>query len=47
MSIEYKSNSPFRMFDGEDEFGIGWCEEEDFTLGDFATFTELKILIRL
>lgn len=47
MGIEYKSNSPFRMFNGGVEFGIGWMSEEDFTLGDFLSFTSLKIQIRL
>jgi hypothetical protein len=45
--LRNESNSPFRMFNGGVEFGIGWKEEEDFTLGDFISFTNLKILIRL
>ena len=47
MGIKYESNSPFRMFNGGVEFGIGWHKEEDFTLGDFISFTSLKIIIKL
>ena len=47
MGIKYESNSPFRMFSGGNEFGIGWCKEEDFTLGDFISFTSLKLIIKL
>lgn len=47
MGIKYESNSPFRMFNGGVEFGIGWHKEEDFTLGDFISFTSLKIVIKL
>lgn len=41
------SKSPFRMFNGGIEFGIGWHKEEDFTLGDFTSFTSLNIIIKL
>lgn len=35
------------MFSGGTEFGVGWHKEEDFTLGDFISFTELKLIIKL
>ena len=41
------SKSPFRMKNGGDEFGIGWHKAEDFTLGDFISFTGLKLIIKL
>lgn len=48
IGINYKSNSPFRMFHNSyDEFGIGWHKEEDFKLDDSFTFTSLKIIIKL
>ena len=47
MGIKYESNAPFRMFNGGVEFGIGWHKEEDFTLGDFISFTSLKIVIKI
>lgn len=45
-SIERKK-SPFRMKNGGTEFGIGWHKAEDFTLGDFISFTGLKLIIKL
>jgi hypothetical protein len=30
-----------------DEFGIGWHKAEDFTIGDFISFTGLKLIIKL
>lgn len=47
IGIDYKSNSPLRFFNGGTEFGYGWHNEEDFTLGDFTSFTSLKLWIRL
>ena len=48
LGIKYKTNSPFRMFNGGVEFGIGWHKPEDFDhLGDFISFTSLKILVRI
>lgn len=47
MGIKYESNAPFRMFNGGTEFGVGWHKEEDFTLGDFISFTSLKIKIKI
>jgi hypothetical protein len=48
MGIKYDSNSPFRMFNGGHEFGIGWSNPEDFdNLGDFISFTSLRIIIKL
>lgn len=48
LGIKYKTNSPFRMFNGGVEFGIGWYKPEDFeNVGDFISFTSLKILIRV
>lgn len=47
MGIKYESNSPFRMFSGGDEFGIGWHKAEDFTLDDFISFISLKLIIKL
>ena len=41
------SKSPFRMKNGGTEFGIGWHKAEDFTLGDFISFTGLKLIIKL
>ena len=29
------------------EFGIGWHKAEDFTIGDFISFTSLKLIIKL
>ena len=42
-----RKKSPFRMKNGGTEFGIGWHKAEDFTLGDFISFTELKLIIKL
>jgi hypothetical protein len=42
-----RKKSAFRMFNGGVEFGIGWHKEEDFTLGDFISFTSLKLVIKL
>ena len=44
---EHFSKSPFRMKNGGTEFGIGWHKAEDFTLGDFISFTGLKLIIKL
>ena len=44
---EHYSKSPFRMKNGGTEFGIGWHKAEDFTLGDFISFTGLKLIIKL
>jgi hypothetical protein len=44
---EHYSKSPFRMKSAGDEFGIGWHKAEDFTLGDFISFTGLKLIIKL
>lgn len=41
------NKSPFRMFNGGAEFGIRWHKAEDFTLGDFISFTSLKLVIKL
>jgi len=41
------AKSPFRMKNGGTEFGIGWHKAEDFTLGDFISFTGLKLIIKL
>lgn len=43
---EHFAKSPFRMKSGS-EFGIGWHKAEDFTLGDFISFTGLKLIIKL
>lgn len=42
-----RRKSVFRMFSSGTEFGIGWHKEEDFTLGDFISFTHLKLVIKL
>jgi hypothetical protein len=48
IGIKYDSNSPFRMFHGGVEFGIGWSNPEDFdNLGDLISFTSLRIIIRV
>ena len=46
---EHFAKSPFRMKNvgSGSEFGIGWHKAEDFTLGDFISFTELKLIIKL
>ena len=46
---EHFAKSPFRMKNsaGSGEFGIGWHKAEDFTLGDFISFTGLKLIIKL
>jgi hypothetical protein len=44
---EHFSKSPFRMKNGGTEFGVGWHKAEDFTLGDFISFTGLKLIIKL
>jgi len=41
------SKSPFRMKSSVNEFGIGWHKADDFTLGDFISFTSLKLIIKL
>lgn len=45
--IDNRTEHPFRMFNGGVEFGIGWHKAEDFTLGDFISFTSLKLVIKL
>jgi hypothetical protein len=46
MGIKVETKSPFRMFSGGTEFGIGWSSPEDFdSLGDTITFTRLTIAI--
>ena len=48
IGIKYDTNSPFRMFNGGIEFGIGWYKPEDFdNLGDFISFTSLRIEMKL
>lgn len=48
IGINYKSSSPFRMYNGGVEFGIGWCKPEDFDkLGDYISFTSLRIEMKL
>ena len=42
-----KDDSPLRFFNGGIEFGTGWSKEEDFTLGDFISFTSLRMEIKL
>lgn len=43
-----KDDSPLRFFRGNKyEFGIGWSKEEDFTLGDFITLSNLRMEIKL
>jgi len=44
---EHFAKSPFRMKNGGTEFGIGWHKAEDFTLGDFISFTGIKLIIKL
>ena len=46
---EHFAKSPFRMKNvgSGSEFGIGWHKAEDFTLGDFISFTSLKLIIKL
>ena len=46
---EHFAKSPFRMKNvgSGSEFGIGWHKAEDFTLGDFISFTGLKLIIKL
>jgi len=48
MGIKVETKSPFRMFSGGTEFGIGWSSPEDFdSLGDTITFTRLTIAMML
>ena len=48
MGIKVNRNSPFRLFSGGTEFGIGWHKPEDFEmLSDTITFTGLTIVIVL
>ena len=42
-----RKKSPFRMKSSVNEFGIGWHKAEDFTIGDFISFTSLKLIIKL
>jgi hypothetical protein len=44
---EHFAKSPFRMKNGGTEFGVGWSKAEDFTIGDFTSFTGLKLIIKL
>lgn len=48
IGIKYNTNSPFRMFNGGVEFGIGWYKPEDFdNLGDFISFSSLRIELKV
>lgn len=49
LQAEHFAKSPFRMKNvgNGSEFGIGWHKAEDFTLGDFISFTGLKLIIKL
>ena len=42
-----KVESPLRFYDGGIEFGVGWCKEEDFTIGDLISLTHLRMEIKL
>lgn len=42
-----KAESPLRFYDGGIEFGVGWCKEEDFTIGDLIPITSLRMEIKL
>ena len=42
-----KAESPLRFYDGGIEFGVGWCKEEDFTIGDLISLTHLRMEIKL
>ena len=45
---EDNTNSPFRMFTGGIEFGIGWHKPDDFDgIGDYISFDRLRIEIKL
>ena len=48
IGIKYNSNSPFRMFNGYVEFGVGWHKPEDFrNVGDYISFTNLRIEMKV
>lgn len=48
IGIKYESESPFRMYNGGREFGIGWYKPEDFNkIGDYISFTNLKVIMKL
>jgi len=48
IGIKYNTNSPFRMFNGGIEFGIGWYKPEDFDgVGDYISFDRLRIEMKL
>ena len=48
IGIKYNTNSPFRMFNGGIEFGIGWYKPEDFDgIGDYISFDRLRIEMKL
>jgi hypothetical protein len=48
IGIKVERKSPFRLFSGGTEFGIGWSSPEDFdNLGDTITFTGLTIVMML
>jgi len=48
MGITSKPSSPFRMFNGSVEFGVGWHKPFDFDkVGDYISFTSFKILMKL
>jgi hypothetical protein len=48
LGIKYNTNSPFRIFNGPTEFGIGWYEPEDFEgVGDYVSFIRLRIEMKL
>ena len=48
LGIKYNTNSPFRMFNGGIEFGVGWHKPSDFEhLGDYISFNSLRIEMKL
>ena len=47
LGVKVETKSPFRMFTGGTEFGIGWHSPEDFDgIGDAITFNNLRIVMR-
>ena len=47
LGVKVETKSPFRMFTGGTEFGIGWHSPEDFDgIGDAITFNNLRIAMR-
>jgi len=46
IGMKVETRSPFRMFAGGTEFGIGWHSPEDFDgLGDAITFNSIRIVM--